>query len=258
MNDQAMNEALEEVVVPAELLGEEDPMLDEILSDLEQLGAVEETDEAAAATDDIVVDEELLQDLDIAVSRAENYAAQESTIVTSEKVEAPAPSSEPRKSRSTTTRVSSGTGTSRPAHDIATLPAAVFVTDAGTDLADVAACDAAKNAMIAARPAQIKIAEKFDGLWNALAAGKAASVYVMEALKAMDAKGGAPINSSDLVMHYKSIGHTDGTARSQAGQIMELFRITGIASRVGQVLTPNPNSLVAKRLREIATPTPAA
>lgn len=231
------------------------PNVENLLADLDSMGDVEEPEitELAPAGD---VTEEALADLDITLQQQEAYAAQESTITVNEKIEAPAGEVKPKKSGSTgSTRTTSSTPAApRPSRELSSVADSAFALSTDADLTDADANKAAKDAMIAARPAQVKIAEKFDQLFACLAAGKPASTYVMAALTALDAKAGAAMTSADLIAHYKAAGLGDGTARSQTGQIMELFRITGVATRTGQSLVANDKSLVAKRLREIAAP----
>lgn len=109
-----------------------------------------------------------------------------------------------------------------------------------------------KAAVIALRPTQKKIAEKFDNLFAALAAGRAPSVYTMACFKVLHEKGEA--TSSDLVATLKATAsraggaYSDGTARSQAGQLMNLFGAVGVAVRNNNKLTFNKDSKIAERL----------
>jgi hypothetical protein len=48
--------------------------------------------------------------------------------------------------------------------------------------------------------------------------------------------------------------HSQGTAQSQAGQMMNLFATTKVAERQKNTLVLNENSVVAQRLRDILYP----
>lgn len=109
-----------------------------------------------------------------------------------------------------------------------------------------------KAAVIATKPAQKKIAEKFDNLFASLAAGRKPSVYTMACFNVVAEKG--EVTSSDLVAAMKATAarsgaaYSDGTARSQVGQLMALFDVVGIAKREGNKLTFNKDSKIAERL----------
>jgi hypothetical protein len=109
-----------------------------------------------------------------------------------------------------------------------------------------------KAAVIALRPAQKKIAEKFDNLFASLSAGRKPSVYTMACFSVLVEKG--EVTSSDLVAAMKATAarsggaYSDGTARSQVGQLMNLFGAVGVATRVGNKLTFNKDSKIAERL----------
>src|SRR5262249_20806810 len=106
-----------------------------------------------------------------------------------------------------------------------------------------------------------KIADKFDNVLTELAAGKAPSVYTMACFRHLHAHGTA--TQTDLVAALKATKvkndkiakgsgtYSDGTARSQAGQIMELFRVLGVANRERQTLTLRSDSLIAEKLAEL-------
>lgn len=110
-----------------------------------------------------------------------------------------------------------------------------------------------KLAIMGKRPGQKKVAEKFDNLLISLAHDKKPSVYVMQAFELLDEK--KEITSGDIVAKLrgmnsnKGTSYDEGTARSQAGQIMALFPILEIASRDKQTLKLNKHSSVAKKLR---------
>jgi hypothetical protein len=116
--------------------------------------------------------------------------------------------------------------------------------------------EANKAAVIALLPKQKKIAEKFENLFQSIAAGKKPSVYAMVCFEALEKAG--TVTQADLVAALRAASkrsgasYSEGTARSQAGQIMNLFDTVKIATRTKQTLERNPNSQVAAALRGIA------
>jgi hypothetical protein len=56
------------------------------------------------------------------------------------------------------------------------------------------------------------------------------------------------MTSAELVKHLLSKGMGEGTARSQAGQIMALFPALMIATRDGRSLKVNPKSVLTEAL----------
>jgi hypothetical protein len=109
-----------------------------------------------------------------------------------------------------------------------------------------------RAAVIALRPDQKKVAEKFDNLFQSLAAGRKPSVYTMACFSVLVDK--VEVSSSDLVAAMKAAAsrsggaYSDGTARSQVGQLMNLFGAVGVAKREGNKLTFNKDSKIAERL----------
>ena len=111
--------------------------------------------------------------------------------------------------------------------------------------------------LMAQRPSQKKITEKFDQTIIALAAGRKPSCYVMDCFAILDAK--KTVTSAELVAALLSMkvksgerNYSDGTARSQVGQIMVLFQVLGIAGRIGQSLNLLSHSRFAEHLRALA------
>jgi hypothetical protein len=117
-----------------------------------------------------------------------------------------------------------------------------------------------KSAVIALRPTQKKIADKFDNLFVSIASGKRPSVYTMACFNALATAG--TVSSTDLVGALKAMTvsagkskgatYNEGTARSQAGQLMALFAVTGIATREKQTLVFNTASPLAVKLKALA------
>lgn len=142
----------------------------------------------------------------------------------------------------------------RATRDIGALPVETFALVIG-NLAD----ERNKTAVLALRPTQKKIGDKFDNLFLSIAAGKKASVYTMACFATLIEKG--EVTQSDLVTSlkatlsvsgkHKGTGYHDGTARSQAGQIMALFAVTGIATRVKQTLTLNADSALVPKMKAL-------
>lgn len=105
-----------------------------------------------------------------------------------------------------------------------------------------------KQEVIAAKPEQKKIGEKFVNLFVSLNAGKQPSVYITQAFKMLEEK--KTFTGAELTAMLK-VSYDQGTAQSQSGQIMTLFAAVKIATRNKNSLTLNDNSVVAERLRKI-------
>ena len=116
------------------------------------------------------------------------------------------------------------------------LPASAFVltNDFDGDL------EPNKVAVLRRRPTQKKIGEKFDNLFASIARGANPSVYVTTAFDVLNKTG--TMTSIDLVAALRAVPLSEGTARSQAAQIMNLFDAVGIAKRDKQTLVRDPNS----------------
>lgn len=215
----------------------------EALDDL-NIGDAEEVLEELVEADAGDMDEEELQELELAVERTEAYNAQESTPIASPEEQ------EAIKAKSTAKkRASSGAKSSTPRtpRELSAVPAEFFILTGDDPAMDEAAKEALKAETMALKPTQVKVAEKFENLFTSLSAGKAPSIYVMTAFKLLASKGA--MTSADLVGAYKLAGLREGTARSQSGQIMNLFAVVKIADRVGQTLTLRADSNIAERLR---------
>jgi len=221
--------------------------IESILGDMEldptivEASAVEEIETPVEEITEL--DPEQERQLEAAIARSEVYEEQPAgePIVAAD--EAPAPTKAAK-----TPRTPKVPGTPRAARDINALPNEAFILtdEAPADL------DANKAAVLTLRPTQVKIAEKFDNILMALAAGKRPSVYVMDCFKTLKAAG--TVKSTDLMAAITASttkggsGKALGTARSQAGQIMHLFDVLGIADRSGNTLTIRPNSVLADKL----------
>lgn len=219
--------------------------LDLALEDLD-LDAVEDVVEEAvvAEQEEIkeVLAEDTLQELDRQIEIAESYEAQTA-------VPGGDPSTKPAAASGRRSGAARKAAAPRTPRDLNSVPAEFFQLDesqAGEDPESI------KVATIALKPTQVKVAEKFENLFTSLSVGKAPSTYVMIAFKLLDAN--KTVTSMDIVAAYKASGLGEGTARSQSGQIMNLFSNVGIATRSGQTLTLAATSTLAKRLRSLTTP----
>ena len=236
--------------------------LDSLLGDLDLSGGdagveelIESVDQAitgvstTAIVDDLELDEEEIRKMEAHIERQEAYEEQEVTT-------APAPVA-----AATTQTVVKPAKTPRApaaprvARDLNSVDAKHFVLE-GALPTDQGLLDAAKTDTLKLMPVQKKIAEKFENLFTSIAAGRKPSTFVVMAFKLLDSKG--TLSSTDLVAAYKTVGamnenegYNEGTARSQAGQIMNLFDTVKIATRTKQELALNKNSNIAAALRTI-------
>ena len=202
------------------------------------------------------VPEELLNELETQLAREEVYTAQVSETTISTAPVAPVASKKTPRVAKTPRTPSSGTSTKTPRVDVATLDDSVFEIIIGAPVD--------KAAVLAKKPLQKKIGEKFDNIFLSISAGTAPSRYIEIAFRKLEALG--TMTSADLIaamLASPSSGPNDtlgkGTAHSQAGQIMTLFSVLGIADRSGHALTLRPDSAIAAKLRAIfaQTATPA-
>jgi hypothetical protein len=229
----------------------EPEVLESILDDLDlddlptEIEALDEAVEEVIVDDAEVLEHEELRDLELASVRDEAYEEQESKVDTAASV---TETTEAAKSAKTTKVVKAkAAGVPRtPRVDLASMDAFNFILEGDADSMSDADKDAAKTATLALMPKQKKIAEKFENLFQALSAGKLPSVYVVQAFKLLDSK--KTMSSADLVAHFKG-SYKQGTAMSQAGQILNLFDTVKIATRSKNSLTLNADSVLAARMR---------
>jgi hypothetical protein len=218
------------------------------LDDLDLSGA----DEAEAIEATKVLEADELRDLDLALERQESYQEQTAAaVVTVEKQPAGAGAKKTAKS----TR---GSAVPRAARDLNSVAPEYFVLSGDAAALDATALTQAKTDTIALKPGQVKIAEKFENLFTAVAAGKLPSIYTMVAFRLLDAN--KAITSADLIAAYKTslTNCGEGTARSQCGQLMNLLSAVKIADRSGNTLVLRSDSLLAERIRELEKPAAAA
>lgn len=97
----------------------------------------------------------------------------------------------------------------------------------------------------------IKIGEKATNLYAHLGKGATLSLYTRKAIDHLVAAG--EMTSKSLRDVYM-VRYSDGTASSQATQMMKLLPTLGLAIRDGQRLLPNPNSTLLPLLTVKAEP----
>jgi hypothetical protein len=216
------------------------------LDDLDLSGA----DEAEAVEETEVLEDDEMRELELHLERQEAYQEQTAAaVVTVEKQ--PAGAAKVKTPRSGSAR---GSSVPRAARDLNTVAEEFFVLSGDAKGMDASQLTAAKTATIARKPSQVKIAEKFDNLFTAVASGKLPSVYTMIGFRLLDAN--KKITSGDLIAALKTelANCGEGTARSQCGQLMNLFAAVGIADRSGNTLELRSDSLLAERIRELEKP----
>jgi len=210
--------------------------IEELLADLDltEIGGGETPEEIIEALD--AEDREAVEGV-----TAIEEAYDEQTVSTADVVEpeAPAAAKKARKPREAKT----STGPKAPRDLNALDPSVFIIADGVTDL------EANKAAVLALIPNQKKIAEKFENVFHAVAAGKKPSAFVSITFDVLRKNGSA--TTTELVAALKTAEYSEGTARSQAGQMMALFSIIGVASRNGQNLTFNADAPMSKKLASI-------
>lgn len=212
-------------------------------------GDVAELETAEEVIEDIVGDDiadEEVQDLELQLEREEAYNEQDGGASADMNTEAPAQAQAAKAATTKAPRAPKAAGVPRTPRDLATVDAAFFVLEGDAADMDQAALDANKAAVMSTVPTQKKIAEKFENLFSALSVGKQPSVYVVQAFKLLDDK--KTLTSTDIVASFKG-SYKQGTAMSQAGQIMNLFDVVKIAKRTKNTLVLNENSVIAERIR---------
>lgn len=224
-----------------------DSLLGEL--DLEDVGV----EAAPEVEEDEVIEEVTEEDLEAVEASSVRSAAyqmqdaEQSEAVELDPAEAATKPADPAPVRAVRTSASKSKG--KPVvRDLSALPAETFVLltdlDPGLDM------EAYKDGVICSRPSTKKVAEKFDNLFVSLARGVEPSHYVMRCFEKLVATGTASL--PDLVTHLNTTcGYTIGTARAQAGQIVALFPLVGIATRSGNTLTLNATSAVAEKLKNM-------
>ncbi len=228
----------EHVVSHADLAIQDD--LRSLLADFE---TPEPDEDEVEAVEDIAEDD--LEVIQADLERADIYAEAESDgeIIDDMAVESekPAKAKRERKARAVSEKAKSP----KIERDLSALPPEAFKR-----FKDDKVNEALRDRVIATRPAQKKIAEKFDQTLSALHAGRLPSVYVVECFKELfDRKA---VKSTELTARMTGpMGLNSGTASSQVGQIMTLFPVLGIATRTGAELTYRDDSVIGEKLRHL-------
>lgn len=223
-------------------------IIEEVLEDDATLMdlSLADVDAAAAGT----IDEETLADLDAKLEMQETYQDQTAAGSIEDLEGAKAAGKKPKKAAATSKPAKERKATvTRIPRDINAVAPEFFVLSGDPAALTDGDLATAKENTLALKPTQKKIAEKFENLFTALSVGKSPSRYTKIAFDFLNEKG--TMTSTDLVGAYKALGLDEGTARSQAGQMMNLFAAVKIADRAVQTLTLRSDSLVAERLRNL-------
>jgi hypothetical protein len=232
--EPARGEEIETIVASEEVIEDVDTIVEEVVA------------ADVSGDDDLSIDE-----LEMGIERAQGYQEQDggeqlagnaTETVASKKANAP-------KADSTVKTVKAPrASTPRQPRDVSAIAAEVFVLEGDASQMSADELESNKKAVIDAAPTQKKIAEKYENLFMSLSVGKQPSTYVVQAFKFLDQK--KTLSSTDIVAMLKG-SYKQGTAQSQAGQIMKLFEATKIATRTKNSLELNDNSVIAGKLRDI-------
>lgn len=216
------------------------------VSDITVEEVIEEVIEAKTPEiSELVASEEVVEDalaeLDLEEAKQEIYANSESTGDVQTEAAPEAAAKAPKAAKTPKAPKTPAA----PRKSVEDLDASHFVLDDRDDTSDTAKL---KAEVMAKRPAQKKVAEKFDNLLMSIASGKKPSTFTLDAYAALKAKG--EMTSSELVAVLTSAGfdYSIGTARSQAGQMMALLPNLKVAERDAKVLKLNAHSTIAKAL----------
>lgn len=247
--DAALNEIVEpqgagliekvETVAPMGATDEAvDPELAEIEAQIAELEAQEQSEPAVETEIDLDTIETALA---AQAAREEVYAGQESTVAM---IEAPV---------AVTAAVSmKAPKTPKTPRTLGAARAARFGSGGAGGYVASVATDPALEAAVDALPKKVK--EKAANLVDFLHKGRPLSVFTQVAVNILKEEG--KFSNERLVRAFTleatkrgmSSGYSIGTARSQAGQQVALFGRLGIARLAGNVLVPNEDNAIWKRL----------
>lgn len=221
----------------------------EVIEDVEELELNAEPAIVEPVTDDELEASVDIEELDLELERTKTYSSQESDVSPVENAQAAVKSAKDKPGRAPkAAKAPKAAATPRTPRDLNALDPSTFVLSGDVATMDQAALDQAKTDALAKVPTQKKIAEKYENLFMSLAANRQPSVYVKQALALIDEK--KTVTGADITAMFKG-SYGQGTAQSQAGQIMVLFDAVGIAERTKNTLTLKPDSVVAQKLRSI-------
>lgn len=255
-NDKVVTAAdmsdIDNILGDLEISGSDDADIEELIEAVDQAAAGIEVTDIDTTLDDLTLDESDLRKVEATVERQEAYEEQESVIA------APIAPTQTVVKAAKTPRAPSAP---RVARDLNSLAPEHFQLEVSTAPLDEAALDQIKTDTLKLIPTQKKVAEKFENLFTTLAANRAPSTFVVMAFNLLEKTG--VMSSTELVAAYKTVGaksdtegYNEGTARSQAGQIMNLFDAVKIATRTKQSLELNANSAIAAKLRTVLNTAP--
>ncbi len=213
---------------------------DDLLADLDMSPVDDLDSEVVESISELTASDE--DAIEIAAETADAYAAQETTETG---VEEPETDEEGGIEAAKPKRVKKAAAVKTP-KDLESIADDVFDLGNGLD----------KAAVIALRPTQKKIGEKFDNLFQKVSIGAAPSIYIMACLDVLNSNGEA--TATDMIAALKASNsrsgtpYNQGTAASQVGQMMNLFNVVGIAKRDGQKLVLDRASPLTVKLLAIA------
>jgi hypothetical protein len=219
---------------------------DEVIEEIEEVKepeAIEELDIAAAPTD--------LADLEEEVGKLEAYEGMtadgpDMTLDAAAELAAKVDETKAKKAKAPKApRVAKP----RVEKDLKSLPLEVFALKDGDP-----ATEAHRDAVLATMPAQKKIAEKFENIFQSLAAGKLPSVYTVSVVKILADNPTKNFTVKELCKALEEATTLRGsvcgpsTSSSQVGQMNVLMPLLNIAVRDGKSLRINADSPLVKRL----------
>jgi len=227
----------------------EDVIIDESAAALDAMGEGNEIEELVV--EPVVANEEAspdeLKKLTQSIEQEKIYENQKST----------APVAELKAVATTVLKIkkSNGARAGRTIRSLESVPVEYFVLTGNLDDLSETELQENKKAVMALKPLQVKIDEKFENLFTSISAGQSPSRYTQMAFMYLyDHK---QATTTDLVAMFMKAGLREGTARSQTGQMMTLLSVVKVADRSGQSLTLRTDSKIAERLNSL-TVEPAA
>lgn len=226
-----------------------------IMEDLDDLdlafdlnATIDEVTHGVILEDVVDLDDEAMEALDMKIEQQESYASQTSITISTvdpDDLAAGQASVKTSKARKTSSAPRAASAP-RVERDLTKIDPSFFQLE-GEAVAAGGLSEQVRDDVLVSRPTQKKVAEKFENLFISLAAGRKPSTFVVDAAKLLKAKG--KLVNSELVAAYSADGYDIGTARSQAGQIVNLFQLLKITQPGGDL---NPASTLMKRIEDVA------